>query len=67
MGGGSGSQQVFLGRGGLLHKVLLRGQEDTDWDFNTVVLMILGSTIMDTLELWQDQQDDEVVARASAT
>ena len=47
--------------------MLLRGQEDTDWDFNTVVLMTLGSTIMDTLELWQDQQDDEVVARASAT
>ena len=58
---------MFLGRGGLLHKMLLRLQEDTDWYFNIVVLMTLGSTIMDTLELWQDQQDEEVVARASAT
>ena len=36
-------------KGGLLHETLLRGQEDEDWDFNTVVLMILGSMLMNTI------------------
>ena len=49
MGRGVWEPKGVSRKGGLLHETLLRGQEDEDWDFNTVVLMILGSMIMDTI------------------
>ena len=49
MGRGVREPKGVSRKGGLLHETLLSGQEDEDWDFNTVVLMILGSMIMDTI------------------